>query len=85
MVGQDVPGRFHEGGEILWREPQCSSRYGPGSGPPSKGPPCFQVRKDFGDVGKTESLEETGRERMRKGAAYVRDALGVCENSDLKK
>lgn len=53
-VGQDMLGRFHEGGEILCQEPQCSSRRGPVSGTPNKGSPCFQIRKDFGDVGKTE-------------------------------
>lgn len=50
-VGQNVLGKFHKEGEILHQELQCSSRRGSVAGLPNKGSSCFQIRKDFGDVG----------------------------------
>lgn len=61
-VGQDVLGKCHKKGEILCQELQRSSRHGPVTGPPNKVSSCFQIRKDFGDVGKTERSGVIGRE-----------------------
>lgn len=59
----------------MCQESQCSSRCDPVSGPLNKGSPCFQIRKGFGDVGKTESFGGDGQRKNDKRVHYVSDTL----------